>query len=259
MAPILWETVYLYASPEDNASTGGEGSSLPMEYRLKRSGLHRPPDSMKCTQWWRIMRAASEYLRCKRSPFADLQAPFTLLNPVDGSSLTEVSSIRLEATASDPDGSIAQVEFYVNGERNATVDYNASFLQPNFAYGTTWSPDANGSYRIYAVALDNGGNRVISDVVTITVVPGSDAPVAQMNSISSVERYPRDEIYFNLTSFSDDGQITEVAFYVNGQLFTSLTDLPYEMVWEPFLPGRYQIYQWSKIIRETLPLLMFRQ
>ena len=84
---------------------------------------------------------------------------------------------------------------------------------------------------------------LMSDVITITVVPGSDAPVVQMNSISIEERYPRDEIYFNLTSFSDDGQITEVAFYVNGQLFTSMTDsVSMKMVWEPFLPGRYQIY-----------------
>ena len=90
---------------------------------------------------------------------------------MDGSSLTEVSSIRLEAIASDPDGSIAQVEFYVNGERNATVDYNASFLQPNFAYGTNWTPDANGSYQIYAVAVDNGGNRVMSDVITVSQYP----------------------------------------------------------------------------------------
>ena len=91
---------------------------------------------------------------------------------------------------------IAQVEFYVNGELNATVDYNASFLQPNFAYGTTWSPDANGTYHIHAVAVDNGGNRVMSEVATVYVVPGSDAPVASPTDLSGTNYYEGDSLFF---------------------------------------------------------------
>ena len=173
----------------------------------------------------------------------------SLRQPLDGTSITDISSIRLEANASDPDGAITQVEFYVNGELNATVDYNASFLQPNFAYGTTWSPDANGTYHIHAVAVDNGGNRVMSEVATVYVVPGSDAPVASLTDLSGTNYYEGDSLFFSLSSLEDnastggEGVITEVSFYVNGQLVGApAIDFPYVSVWTPNEPGFYEFY-----------------
>ena len=167
----------------------------------------------------------------------------TLRQPLDGLSITDVSTIRFEANATDPDGFITQVEFYVNGELNATVDYNASYPQATFGYGSDWSPDtnspdANGTYRIYAVAVDNGGNRVMSDVATITVVPGSDPPVVLLNDLIS-NSYEGQPMYLfadveDNASTGGDGLIQSVSFYVNGvQVGPTLTDPPYQAVWFP--------------------------
>ena len=41
-----------------------------------------------------------------------------------------------------------------------------------------------GSYRIYAVAVDNGGNRVMSDVITVSTVPGTEAPAVTLNDLN---------------------------------------------------------------------------
>ncbi|MEL0099709.1 MAG: Ig-like domain-containing protein, partial [Opitutae bacterium] len=171
----------------------------------------------------------------------------SLLRPLDGTSLTEVSSIRLEANASDADGSITQVEFYVDGELNATLEYNASYLQPNFVYGTTWSPDANGSYRIHAVAVDNGGNRVMSEVVTVSVVPGSDAPAVSLNDLSGTN-FVGESVYLYATAADDastggDGVIERVRIFVNGQqVGQDLTAWPYEAIWTAPAAGFYQVY-----------------
>ena len=160
-----------------------------------------------------------------------------LISPLDGSSLTTASSIRLEANASDADGSITQVEFYVDGELNATLEYNASYLQPNFVYGTTWSPDANGSHRIHAVAVDNGGNRVMSEVVTVSVVPGVNPPSLALTSLSGEDFYEGDQIFLSLSQLTDDGVIESVEFYVNGELIGIRAEFPYDLVWTAQRPG----------------------
>ena len=99
-----------------------------------------------------------------------------LLLPTNGSSVTTASSIRLEANATDSDGFVDRVEFYVNGELESSVAYDGSYSQANFPYGYTWSPESNGTYSVYAVAVDNAGNRVMSELSEINVVSGSNPP-----------------------------------------------------------------------------------
>ncbi len=67
----------------------------------------------------------------------------------------------LSAEASDPDGSIAEVSFYGNGvliESDSTRPYSANF-----------EINATGHYEVYAVARDNSGNLVTSNVHRIAV------------------------------------------------------------------------------------------
>ena len=71
----------------------------------------------------------------------------SIVSPSNESIISDTSAIRIFATATDPDGNIENVKFYVNGLEVNSTDYNASFLQPNFAYGTTWTPDVNGTQR----------------------------------------------------------------------------------------------------------------
>ena len=49
--------------------------------------------------------------------------------PVDGTSITTASSIRFEVNATDSDGFVDKVEFYVNGEQASSVAYDASYPQ----------------------------------------------------------------------------------------------------------------------------------
>jgi hypothetical protein len=74
------------------------------------------------------------------------------------------------ASATDPDGTIARVEFYA-GTTWLTSDYSAP-------YGFSWSSVAAGTYSIRAVAYDNANASATSTASTITVSAGAPTAVA---------------------------------------------------------------------------------
>jgi hypothetical protein len=85
----------------------------------------------------------------------------TLTAPANGATFTAPASITLTATASDPDGSIAKVEFF-NGASKLGEDTTSP-------YSLTWSNVAVGSYSLVAKATDNSGATATSATVSISV------------------------------------------------------------------------------------------
>lgn len=85
----------------------------------------------------------------------------TITSPADGSTFTTLDPIILTASASDSDGSISQVSFYVGTQllgTDTTAPYEASF-----------TPGGNGTYSLTAVATDDAGASTTSAAVSITV------------------------------------------------------------------------------------------
>ena len=82
-------------------------------------------------------------------------------------------TIELSATVNDPDGDVAQVEFFVAGESlgiDTTTPYNA-----------TWIPNSRGAYVLTARAIDNEGKAAYSSI-SVTV----DATI-ETSSINGLE------------------------------------------------------------------------
>ncbi|WP_169336219.1 Ig-like domain-containing protein [Pontibacter roseus] len=101
---------------------------------------------------------------------ANKEPVVTLTSPADNATFTAPASITIAATASDPDGTIAKVEFF-NGTTKLNVD-NAS------PYSFTWTNVAAGTYQIAAMATDNSG--AVSTTAPVTVVvnaPANQAPI----------------------------------------------------------------------------------
>lgn len=95
--------------------------------------------------------------------------------PAPGASFVAPASVSLEATASDPNGSVVEVRFFEGAQLLGT-----DTTEP---YTFTWSPVAAGNYSLTAVAEDDGAATRTSDPVSISVVPpGSPVPVAIVNS-----------------------------------------------------------------------------
>ncbi len=78
-----------------------------------------------------------------------------------GTSFAAPANITLSASASDPDGNLARVEFF-NGSTRLTSDTSSP-------YSFSWSSVPAGTYSLRAVAYDSAGASASSATVTVTV------------------------------------------------------------------------------------------
>ncbi|MFM1792594.1 MAG: hypothetical protein RLZZ252_948, partial [Bacteroidota bacterium] len=81
----------------------------------------------------------------------------TLIQPLASSVYIENQKIRIQASASDPDGVIRKVTYWVDS------DSVVSLVEPFAVYKSI----SLGKHRVYAVAMDDSGARVASDSVWI--------------------------------------------------------------------------------------------
>ena len=88
-----------------------------------------------------------------------------ITSPSNGDGATVGAALNVTADASDPDGSVSQVQFFVNGS-SLGIDTGAP-------YSTSWVPAAAGIYSLTVVATDNLGAKTTSAAVSIIA---SDAP-----------------------------------------------------------------------------------
>ena len=88
-------------------------------------------------------------------------------HPLDGATFISLQSINLDATASDPDGSVSSVEFFVNGLSVGTdiaAPWTLPYLVPGF-----------GSFTVYAQATDDSANVVQSAEIDFFVASSQDS------------------------------------------------------------------------------------
>lgn len=105
--------------------------------------------------------------------------------PAANASFTAPASITIQATATDADGTVSQVEFY-----NGATLLGADASSP---YSFSWSNVAAGSYTITAKATDNAGGQTTSAAVSITVT-GTGGGV-NCTGVAAYQPYPK--IYNN--------------------------------------------------------------
>jgi len=92
-----------------------------------------------------------------------------LVKPTQGNEFSTEEIIELSAIASDADGFIEQVDFYINNQRVAT-DTSAP-------YTFSWSTNQPANYTVSAQAIDNEGGTSNSLVVSFLVNQGISTPI----------------------------------------------------------------------------------
>jgi chitinase len=85
----------------------------------------------------------------------------SLTSPANAATFTALASISLAATASDPEGRMARVEFYAG---SALLGSDTSS-----PYSFAWSSVPAGTYALKAIAYDTSGASATSGTVTVTV------------------------------------------------------------------------------------------
>jgi hypothetical protein len=110
----------------------------------------------------RLIVNGNALLRITPGAAANQPPAVALVAPADGANLTAPADILLTATATDPDGSIARVEFY-----QGATKLGESVVAP---YAFLWSSVGADAYSITARAIDNEGSAAVSAPHSITVV-----------------------------------------------------------------------------------------
>jgi regulation of enolase protein 1 (concanavalin A-like superfamily) len=124
------------------------------------------------------------------APSTSNQLPsVSLTSPASGATFAALVTITVSATASDPDGTVARVDFY-QGSTLIGSDTSSP-------YSITWPSVAAGTYSVVAIARDNAGGTTTSSARTVIVGSSTlpDLAVFVPSSNNSVVSSYRLEIY----------------------------------------------------------------
>ena len=153
---------------------------------------------------------------------ANIPPTVNITSPLEGASFTTGTIVGITATASDPDGSVASVEFFVDGN-TIGIDNSAPF-NANYTI-------ISGSHTITAVATDNLGSSNTSSPITINVSI-NPPPIINITSPSNGSLFiAPSTVTINADASDPNGTVSLVQFYVNGNLVGSDASAPYSFNW----------------------------
>jgi len=168
------------------------------------------------------------------------QSPLiSISSPGKSSSFTAPATIIIDASASDPDGTIIKIEFY-----NGTVKLGEVTSTP---YSFTWKDVNAGTYFITAAATDNLNAKTVSEGVQVQV----------NNLTSSINQHPLVSISFpqnntkiivpstiiiSADASDNDGTISKVEYYIENVKIGESSKAPYTISFDCNKTGTYMIY-----------------
>jgi predicted phage tail protein len=157
----------------------------------------------------------------------------SLTQPAAGASFTAPATIAIAANASDPDGSVAKVEFF-NGAGKLGEDTSAPFTYD-------WADVPVGSYSITARATDNLGAQSTSVARTVTVNPNSPPSVSLTAPAAGASYLAPATISIAANASDTDGSVTAVEFFNGTTKLGEDTSAPYSYDWTNVPAGTYSV------------------
>ena len=106
----------------------------------------------------------------------------------------------------------------ISVESISLLERSPSQTPGKFPFGINWSPGQPGYYTVHAEALDNSGNRVMSEPVSVTATTGTTAPVVELLSPGKNLLVGQVIDLFAISENTGDRVIKEVMFFANGRL-----------------------------------------
>ena len=157
----------------------------------------------------------------------------SITSPANGSTYTAGSSVTFTTTASETNGTIANISLY----DGTGVLLGYSSTSPfNYVYSNILA----GSYTFYAVAKDVNGVSTTSSSITVTVT--APAPVVAITSPTSGSSFvTNSNITITATASETNGTISKVAFYNGSTLLGTDTSSPYTYTMSNVAAGSYSL------------------
>ena len=188
--------------------------------------------------WFQLRAVAYDNLgSTSTSDVASVQVDFlptvSIDNIATGTIVTAPTNAVIHAAANDPDGTIASLSIYVNGEPFGTTT--------NGDLSVTWFPRRAGDYTLSAAATDDLGLTTTSEYITVTVTGVFPQIVITNPAAGFVLPYGKPMTIMADVSISAPSQITNVSFFTYNwadwlnpvELIGSVTQPPYTVEWRP--------------------------
>jgi predicted phage tail protein len=157
-----------------------------------------------------------------------------ITSPANGSTFVAPASLTITATASDPDGAVARVEFY-----RGTTKLGEDTSSP---YSFAWNSAPAGTYSLTAVAVDDAGGATTSTPVSITITAPNSSPTVAITSPANGGTFTAPaSILINATAADSDGTIARVDFYQGTTKLGQDTTSPYSYSWGSVAAGSYTL------------------
>jgi len=156
-----------------------------------------------------------------------------VVTPLTNGQIPVGNPVTLSASASDPDGTIASVQFFANSQSIGTVSA--------FPYNTTWTPTALGTYSLTAKATDNDGNVTTSAITVVNVVFTGLPTITLTNPQTGSTVAAGTSVSLTAVATSASGTISKVVFTTNGVVINTVSAAPYQTNWTPTAAGTYTL------------------
>jgi hypothetical protein len=158
----------------------------------------------------------------------------SLTAPANGTTFPAGASVELAAAATDPDGSIAKIEFYRGGSTLLGTTTTAP-------YRYVWSGTAAGSYSLTAKAYDNRNGTAISAPAAITVTTNQLPVVAMAEPVADAFFVAGSSISLSAAATDPDGTIASVEFLDGTTSIGRATLPPFAVTWSAPSPGIHSL------------------
>ena len=144
------------------------------------------------------------FSRCEKEAEVENTGPsIEIVSPFDGDLIEFGDTVTISANASDPDGNIRDVQFYLNGVKD-TIIYSSPYT-----YDWITTDDNTGNFKITAIAVDNSGDDGV-DFITIS-----------LNEIGTVTDYDG-----NIYNWSRIGEQTWMIENLKSTHYSDGTEIP---------------------------------
>ncbi len=229
-APLKAKATSLYATYDRGVNhwirPAGPASGL-TAYRVspwrKYGWEHRTSGSLS----WLMKQGAGG------APPANAPPAVAITSPAPGATFAATAAIPFAATATDADGFVAKVEFFVDG-----VEVAEDTAPP---YGGTLAGLPAGAHSLTAVAVDDDGATAVSAPVAFTVTAAPNAPPGvSISAPSPGASFPAGStIGLAAVAVDADGAVAKVEFFRGTVKIGEDTTAPFTAAWPDAVAGSY--------------------
>ncbi|MCI0534183.1 MAG: Ig-like domain-containing protein [Verrucomicrobiales bacterium] len=181
-------------------------------------------------------------------PAANQPPTVSITSPAEGATFTAPATVTVQTQASDPDGTVAKVDFFSNGNLVGTAATSP--------FTITLNNVPAGNYSLTATATDNQNATTTSSAVNIVVNPptaNNPPTVAITSPATGLSLAAPGAVTLEATASDSDGSVSEVAFFraINRggpspdcctlEPLGAVTSAPYKLARSDLQPGFYHI------------------